>query len=205
MEISETTRASLRAIKQSLPAMMNGVAAKSMRDKGITYRVNYGVELPRLQAFATEWPREAELATALWKEDIRECRLLATMLMPQERFTEEMGNDWTAQVRFPEEADMLVFHLLRHTSWAADAAFRWIASASETERYVGFQVLTRKLSEGALLATRDAHEFLDQARSQMQAGPVFLQRAAWRAVERFADQGLAQERMAMPVLRQCEG
>ena len=38
----------LRFIKQSLRGMMNGVLSQSMREKGLTYKVNFGVEMPRL-------------------------------------------------------------------------------------------------------------------------------------------------------------
>ena len=94
----------LRYIKRSLHGMMNGVASASMRQKGLQYKVNFGVELPRLQAWAAELPHTYELAAALWKEDIRECRLLAAMLMPVERFDTELAQVWVEQMRFAEEA-----------------------------------------------------------------------------------------------------
>ena len=44
----------IRQIKADVRAGMNGVAAAAMRDAGMTadYRVNFGVELPRLQELA---------------------------------------------------------------------------------------------------------------------------------------------------------
>ena len=195
----------LRTIKQSLHAMMNGVASRSMREKGLAYRVNYGVELPRLQAFAGEFAPDAALANALWKEDIRECRLLAPMLMPPKAFAMDLAEEWLQRLRFTEEADALVFYLLRHVGYASDAAFRWLASESEMHRYVALQLLTRLLAAGAVMTTRDAHEFLDQASAQTQGGPLHLQRAAWRAIERFADQGMPQARLASAILRRRDG
>lgn len=44
----------IRDIKQALRGMMNGIVSHSMREKGANYKVNFGVELPRLQAFAEE-------------------------------------------------------------------------------------------------------------------------------------------------------
>lgn len=91
----------LRYIKRSLHGMMNGVASASMRQKGLQYKVNFGVELPRLQAWAAELPHTYELAAALWKEDIRECRLLAAMLMPVERFDTELAQVWWSRCALP--------------------------------------------------------------------------------------------------------
>ena len=39
----------LRGVKRDLRAMMNGVASASIREKGLAYKVIFGVELPRLQ------------------------------------------------------------------------------------------------------------------------------------------------------------
>ena len=72
-----------------------------MREKGLTYKVNFGVELPRLQQMAQEMPHTYELAARLWKEDIRECRLLAGMLMPAADFQADMAEVWVEQMRLP--------------------------------------------------------------------------------------------------------
>ena len=40
----------VKEIKQSFRQMMDGSVAKSMRDKGVEYKLNWGATLPRLQA-----------------------------------------------------------------------------------------------------------------------------------------------------------
>ena len=80
---------------------MNGPVSQSMREKGLAYKVNFGVELPRLREMAEEWPHNYELAAALWKENIRECRLLAGMLMPTEDFPADLAELWVEQMNFP--------------------------------------------------------------------------------------------------------
>ena len=42
----------LKEIKRSFRLMMNGVAAQSMRDKGLDYHVNWGASVPMLKAKA---------------------------------------------------------------------------------------------------------------------------------------------------------
>ena len=74
----------LKEIKRSFRLMMNGVAAQSMRDKGLDYHVNWGASVPMLKAKAKEIGKNRDLAIALWKEDVRECKILATMIMPAE-------------------------------------------------------------------------------------------------------------------------
>ena len=80
--MTDQTHEKLKKIKQSFRLLMNGVASRSMRDKGADYKINWGISLPDLQQMALEYGKDYELAIELWKEDIRECKILATMLMP---------------------------------------------------------------------------------------------------------------------------
>ena len=84
---------------------MNGVASAHARQTE-DYRVNWGVELPRLAKISDEiveskaWGGFSEedslrtLAQALWNESTRECKILACMLMPVEDFVEELCDIW---------------------------------------------------------------------------------------------------------------
>ena len=65
---------------------MNGAVSQSMREKGLVYKLNFGVELPRIKMIAESYEKNHDLAQALWKEDIRECKILAGMLQPIETF-----------------------------------------------------------------------------------------------------------------------
>ncbi len=107
-ELNQSLDDQLREIKRRLRAAMNGVLSGTMRKNGVDYRVNFGVDQPRLAEIATEIPHTYELAAALWKEDIRELRLLAIMTMPQSDFDEELAMLWMEQLRYAEEAQVLV-------------------------------------------------------------------------------------------------
>ena len=51
---------------------MNGVASAHMRKADIGYKLNFGVGIPALRQIASETEKDAGLAQALWKENIRE-------------------------------------------------------------------------------------------------------------------------------------
>ena len=72
----------LKEIKTQLRLSMNGAVSQSMREKGLIYKLNFGVELPRIKAIAEGYEKDHSLAQALWKEDIRECKILAGLLQP---------------------------------------------------------------------------------------------------------------------------
>lgn len=68
----------IKEIKRSFRLMMNGPASQSMLEKGIEYHLNWGVPFMQLRSMAKEIGQDYHLAIALWKEDIRECKILAT-------------------------------------------------------------------------------------------------------------------------------
>ena len=79
--------------------MMNGPLSQSLREKGVGHRVIFGVELPRLQSFSEEIEHSYTLALALWHENIRECRLLATMIMPHNALTADEADTWAEEIK----------------------------------------------------------------------------------------------------------
>ena len=151
----------IREIKKMLRATMNGVLSGSMRQQGLTYRVNFGVDQPRLIELAGEIPHTAALAARLWKEDIRELRLLAPMLMPPDGMDEELALLWIEQLRFAEEAQVLVMHLLCHLPSASGIAFRLVADDRPMSRLVAWLLLGRLFMAKKRPSQRDADELLD--------------------------------------------
>ena len=202
-DIAET----LRSIKQELRTMMNGPVSQSMRQHGLGYRVIFGVEQPRLQAFAEGLERSRSLAIALWQEDIRECRLLATMTMPPDEFDSDLGTLWAESLHYPEEADALAQNLLRHVPWATSMLTMWMASEKQMLRYEAFQLLACLLRDGLRLTTRDAQEFLDHATCELTAGQEegnTAAPAARRAILRYMACGIPEEKIAQAYLKQLE-
>ena len=90
MDLQET----LKDIKPQFRMGMNGVTSKSMRDKGLDYKLNFGVEVPRLKEIAARYAKDHQLAQALWKENIRESKILAAMLQPVDTFYQEIAEIW---------------------------------------------------------------------------------------------------------------
>lgn len=157
---------------------MNGVASQSMREKGLQYKINWGIELPVLKRMAMEYGKDYDLAMALWKEDIRECKILATLIMPAERMDAELMTLWVEQTTSFEIAEMAAFNLFRHVKDVADSAFMWIASSKEIFQICGFHVIARLLKDGGVLSERDRQELEDQAQAALGGTSLPVKRAA---------------------------
>ena len=92
--MDSTTTEKLQLIKRDFRSLMNGTAAASLREKGLHYRLIFGVEWPQLMRLSAEIGKDHDLAQALWKEDIRECRLLAGLIQPVETFSLGLADVW---------------------------------------------------------------------------------------------------------------
>lgn len=191
----------IKEIKQSFRLMMNGVTAQSMRDKGSDYHVNWGAPLPMLRAKAKEIGKDYHLAIELWKEDVRECKILATMVMPAEEMPAEVVDIWMEQTRTQEMAEMASFNLYRFLPYAADKAYQWIASDKALCQLCGFSVLGRLFMEGREPNERGINEFLDQAAAAIHSDSVAVRKAVVNSVLHFAELGLVYERMAKSAMR----
>lgn len=74
----------LNDIRQELKRGMAGVVSDSMREKGVHYGINFGVNTIWVKEMSQKLPKSEELAWLLWKKDVREMKLLALYTFPSE-------------------------------------------------------------------------------------------------------------------------
>lgn len=181
---------------------MNGTASQSMRQKGADYKLNWGVPFVQLKTMANDLGKDYDLAVALWKEDIRECKILATLVMPADKMPMEVAEIWMEQTRTQEMAEMQAFNLYQYVAYAPEIAYRWIADERDVYQVCGYSVLGRLFMNGQEPNERGINEFLDQAVAALQGASAGVRHAAMNAVVRFADLGIVFERMARTALKQ---
>lgn len=198
----ETTE-KLRGVKQDFHSLMNGPVSASLRAKGLSYRVIFGVEWNRIVELGNDIGKDAELAGALWKEDIRECRLLAGLVQPPETFLPEVADIWVESMHYPEEAQYTVLSLFQHLKYASTKAFSWIADSREMFQLCGWLLLARLLMRGAPFNQRSEDEFADQAETALGSSNRNIRHAAGNAVVKYAQIG-ERERLRMgKILKLC--
>ncbi len=193
----------VKEIKQSFRLMMDGAVAQSMRSKGIDYHLNWGATLPRLMAKAGEIGKNYDLAIALWKENVRECKILATMIMPPGEVLPEVIDIWMEQVTNQEIAEQAAFNLFQYLPFAADRAYTWIASDKELYQLCGFHILSRLFMNRQEPNERGINELVDQALSALLGDSLPVRKAAMACMMRFSELGLVYERIAKSALKQA--
>ena len=192
----------VKEVKQSFRQMMDGSIAQSMRNKGVNYKLNWGATLPRLKEKADGIGKNYDLAIALWKENVRECKILATMIMPPDEVLPEVIDIWMEQITTQEIAEQAAFNLFQYLPYAADKAYTWMASEKELYQLCGFHILCRLFMNGQEPNERGINEFVDQAIAALQGDSLPVKKAAMASVQRFAELGLVYERIAKSALKQ---
>lgn len=191
----------LKDIKTRLRLSMNGAVSQSMREKGLVYKLNFGVELPRIKSIAAAYEKDHALAQALWKEDIRECKILAGLLQPVDTFLPEIADIWVDTMHTVEIAELTSMNLFQYLPYAPAKSFRWIADERELAQVCGFLTIARLLQKKGDMEDRVANEFLDQAVCAFLSGSYHVRNAVTAALRRFMQHN---ENHAFRVCRRVE-
>ncbi len=180
-----TTEDKVRQIKQSFRMYMNGVTAQSISDKGCKYKISWGVSLQHLQEMASEYGQDSQLAIELWKSQVRECRLLATMIMPPAEMSLEMARQWMDASHTRELKEMLVFNLLRHTDYGFSLALEWIRSGDALYKECGLNLAGRMFINPQLIDPNLMQQYLKLAEECLVSDSALLAHAAMNSLLKF--------------------
>lgn len=177
----------IKKIKQSFRLLMNGVTAQSLREKGLEYHLNWGANLLHLREIAKDYEPDMNLSIALWKEDVRECKIMAILLMPPSQFTSDLAMLWIEQLRSQEIVELLAHNLLQHVPYASDLSFQLLAENDNIRRMLGFNIISCLFRKKMEPNERDINEFIDQAVTALSDQSMPLRHSALVAVQRFSE------------------
>ncbi|MDL2243364.1 DNA alkylation repair protein [Bacteroidales bacterium OttesenSCG-928-J19] len=136
----------IQQIRQKLYLRRDGASSASMREKGLEYKLNWGVPVYTLKEIAREYTPDPALADELWKQNTRELKLLATLLYPVEKF--DKIEEWGSAITSIELAEQAVLNLFSKLPTASRYATRWIASDEEYLRLMGYLLFIRLFMRG---------------------------------------------------------
>ena len=162
---------------------MSGVTAQSLRDKGANYHLNWGANLLHLREMASQYEPSLALASLLWADNTRECKILATMLMPVGHFPEDLALKWISETPTQEIAEIASKQLFCRLPYAKSLALRLITEADTMPQLYGYCILgsLRNLSpEEKKQITLQANNTINNT-----SLPIGLRHAAHNAVLRI--------------------
>lgn len=174
----------LKWIRTDLRRSMDGIASKSMRDKGLNYKLNFGVDIPRLRQLSKRYPSDASLAELLWREETRELKILATMLYPADEFDEEKAEKWVREISTHEIREQVCMNLFQKLNFAGKLVQNWTNLEDEEIRTSGYWLLTRLLIMKSPLVSRlNQDELAEKMIADLNSDSYFLRLSAQNALK----------------------
>lgn len=164
----ETTE-QVKQIKRSFRLYMNGVTSTSMRQKGLDYKINWGVSQMDLRHMAEQYGKDKALAAALWQENIRECKILATLIMPAADFTASEAMEWAATLSTVEMAETAVFNLFQHMAEAEQLSQLLLENDEKLLRICAYNLVCRLLKRNQVCAPQLYAALFEKAASDLKS------------------------------------
>lgn len=164
----ETTE-QVKQIKRSFRLYMNGVTSTSMRQKGLDYKINWGVLQMDLRHMAEQYGKDKALAAALWQENIRECKILATLIMPAADFSASEAMEWAATLSTVEIAETAVFNLFQHMAEAEQLSQLLLENEEKLLRICAYNLVCRLLKRNQECAPQLYAALFEKAASDLKS------------------------------------
>ena len=188
----------VKKIRSDLRLAMNGVISTSMRDKGMDYRMNFGVDLPKLREMAKRYVPDGALAAVLWHTETRELKILATMLRPAADFSKGEADKWASEISNQEIREQVCMNLFQKLDFADELVRDWIWAEDENMRATGFWLFARlSISKSPVLDGFDGSAIVDRAILDLPNPSVFVRQSALNALKRA---GRGDSEMAKQIL-----
>ena len=128
---------------KKLKSLSNPEAIIGMARYGITPENTYGVSIPNLRKITKEIGISHKLAQQLWTTNIRETRILASMIDDLDMITEEQMENWANEFNYWEICDQCCMNLFEKTEFAYKKAVEWSSREKEFVKRAGFVLMAR--------------------------------------------------------------
>lgn len=137
------TEKNFQQLLKVIKSRKNGEVSDSMKNNGITYKLNWGVSLIELRQIAKTIEPDHILALKLWNKQWRETLILATLLDNPNEVTEEQMDFWTKTFENTEIAEQASTNLWVKSKFAFVKALEWCRGKKHLVRYTGIHLVGR--------------------------------------------------------------
>jgi len=130
-------------ILRRINLMQNGVVAQSMNERGINYKVNYGVSAVALRQLALSYQPNHLLALKLWNKQWRETMILASLLEEPEKVNDKQMDYWVKSIENIEIAEQCVMNLFSRLPESFEKAAEWSLGKKRMVKVCGLLLMGR--------------------------------------------------------------
>ncbi len=128
-------------ILKKLKSLGNSKSKEAIARYGITPEEAFCVSLPNLRMMAKEIGKSHQLALELWKYNIRETRILASMVDEPSKVTKKQMEDWAGEFNYWEICDQCCMNLFKKHKSAYELPVEWSRKKEEFIKRAGFVIM----------------------------------------------------------------
>lgn len=121
----------------------SGDVVDSMFNRGIIYKINYGVNTPIIKRLVEPYFGDHELAEELFAMDYREAKLAAIYIESPEALSVEQMERWSADFINNEIVEQAVISLFWKSKFALYKASEWVLSENEYLQKAGLMMVAK--------------------------------------------------------------
>lgn len=140
---NQETERKFRQILHLIKTKKNGDVSDLMNEKGIRYKINWGVSITELREIAQLFEPDHVLALKLWNKGWRETMILSTMLEEPALVAEEQMDFHTKTFENIEIAEQSSTNLYVKTKYAFVKALEWCRGKKHLIRFTGVHLIGR--------------------------------------------------------------
>ncbi len=125
-------------IIEKLKSLSNPKNVEGMARFGINPKNTYGISIPDLRKTAKKIGKNHEIAQQLWKSNIHEAKILASMIDDPKMITEKQMEDWVKDFDSWDVCDQVCMNLFDKTKFAYNKINEWSKRNDEFIKRAGF-------------------------------------------------------------------
>lgn len=194
----------INEILSKLKTLANPRAIEGMAKYGITSSKAYGVSIPNLRKIAREIGTNHELAKHLWKLDIRETRILATLIDNPKLVTEEQMDEWANDFNYWEICDQCCMNLFVNTDFAYKKAIEWSSSEKEFVKRAGFALMASLAFKYRKTNDELFDEFFQLIKKEASDERLYVKKAVSWALRQIGKRNLVLNKKAIEVAKEIQ-
>lgn len=128
-------------IIEKLKSLSNPKNVEGMARFGINPKNTYGISIPDLRKTAKKIGKNHEIAQQLWKSNIHEAKILASMIDDPKMITEKQMGNWVKDFDSWDVCDQVCMNLFDKTKFAYSKINEWSKRNDEFIKRAGFALI----------------------------------------------------------------
>lgn len=194
----------LDEVLKKLKKLCNPKALEGMAKFGITPKKAFGVSIPNLREIAKEIGTNHDLAQKLWKLNIRETRILASMIEDPKLVTEQQMEDWVKDFDYWEICDQVCQNLFIYTKFAYKKCIEWAKDESEFVKRAGFALMAWLASKDKRANDKDFEKFMPVIKSQANDDRIYVKKAVNWALRQIGKRSMNLNKLAIETAKEIQ-